>query len=88
MGCNNVNGLCDYSCSPGWKGHDCNIGIGNNYIIVQFFKSCLIIGLLYNYVNLIQKKANKLSISCFFFLSFININFFQELFYKRYVLRV
>lgn len=88
MGCNNVNGLCDYGCSPGWKGHDCNIGIGNNYIIVHFFKSCLIIGLLYNYVNLIQKKANKLSISWVFLCILININFFQELFYKRYVLRV
>lgn len=34
MGCNNVNGLCDYGCLFGWKGYDCNIGIGNNYIIV------------------------------------------------------
>lgn len=80
MGCNNVNGLCDYGCSPGWKGHDCNIGIGNNYIIVQFFKSCLIIGLLYNYVNLIQKKANKLSISWGFFYHLLILTFFKSYF--------
>lgn len=36
MGCNNINGLCDYGCSPGWKGQNCNIGIGNKKNYVQF----------------------------------------------------
>lgn len=26
-GCNNVNGLCDSGCIPGWKGYFCNKGI-------------------------------------------------------------
>lgn len=25
-GCNNVNGLCDSGCYPGWKGDYCNEG--------------------------------------------------------------
>lgn len=68
MGCNNINGLCDYGCSPGWKGQNCNIGIGNKKKLCSISLSCLIIGLLYNYVNLIQKNANKLSISWGFFI--------------------
>lgn len=26
-GCNNVNGSCDFSCLPGWKGHYCQEGL-------------------------------------------------------------
>lgn len=26
-GCNNINGLCEYGCLPGWKGNLCNEGI-------------------------------------------------------------
>lgn len=26
-GCNNINGLCEYGCVPGWNGHLCNEGI-------------------------------------------------------------
>lgn len=25
-GCNNINGLCDRGCRPGWKGDYCDIG--------------------------------------------------------------
>lgn len=25
-GCNNVNGVCDKGCHPGWKGDYCDIG--------------------------------------------------------------
>lgn len=28
-GCNNVNGLCDSGCIPGWMGDLCNKGIGD-----------------------------------------------------------
>lgn len=26
-GCNNINGLCEYGCVPGWEGYLCNEGI-------------------------------------------------------------
>lgn len=26
VGCNNVNGLCDFGCIPGWRGDFCNEG--------------------------------------------------------------
>lgn len=26
-GCNNINGLCDFGCVPGWNGYLCNEGI-------------------------------------------------------------
>lgn len=29
-GCNNINGLCDYGCIPGWKGYFCIEGIAHN----------------------------------------------------------
>lgn len=28
-GCNNINGLCEYGCIPGWKGDLCSEGVSN-----------------------------------------------------------
>lgn len=32
-GCNNVTGLCDSGCKPGWKGYFCNKGSVDKIII-------------------------------------------------------
>lgn len=30
VGCNDINGLCEYGCIFGWKGYFCNEGIVYN----------------------------------------------------------
>lgn len=37
-GCNYVNGLCDFGCTPGWIGYFCNKGIAH-YINMTYVES-------------------------------------------------
>lgn len=40
MGCNHINGLCDYGCRPDWKGDYCHIG-NVNYFNTNICFPCL-----------------------------------------------
>lgn len=35
-GCNNINGLCNNGCMPGWSGYFCNQRLGIFHLIVFF----------------------------------------------------
>ena len=49
-GCNNVNGLCDRGCNPGWMGDYCDIG---RLACIKFVYVVDMIQLYSNYLSIV-----------------------------------